>query len=253
MFQLGARYLLFASLGRLGRRRGARGEYASLNAHFRAGYFGTRITERTSLDQAEVLLGGRPYIEEIEDGLLDRERTITRELVSLSPALAAAASREAIAEIEKRWLEIDRSLEESETELRRRTGIIQQQMNRLDVTRRVWELTVKAAQDARAPNEVVTLARTTTDDVAGISKSLRQTLDRALALQAKVGRARGTVQESLDRIKAEETSLLRVISCAVSGHPCGVKRSRGTTTGRSACQRASRTRQMDVRVPVGCG
>ncbi len=164
--------------------------------------------ERTSLDQAEVLLGRAAIYEEIEDGLLDRERTITRELVSLSPALAAAASREAIAEIEKRWLEIDRSLEESETELRRRTGIIQQQMNRLDVTRRVWELTVKAAQDARAPNEVVTLARTTTDDVAGISKSLRQTLDRALALQAKVGRARGTVQESLDRIKAEETSLL---------------------------------------------
>ena len=165
--------------------------------------------ERNSLDLAEVLIERAAVFDQIEKNLLEQESSITRDLVSLSPTLAAAASREAIAEIEKKWLELDRSLEILETELRKRTGVIQQQVSQLSVAVDIWGLTVKAAQDANAPDEVENLARATADDVARTHNSLRQIQDRALALQAKVGRTRGAVQDSLDRIIAEETSLLK--------------------------------------------
>lgn len=113
--------------------------------------------ERTSLDQAEGLLARSPAFDQIEKDLLDLERTTTHELVSLGPALAAASSREAIAEIGKKWLDIDASLEESETDLHKRTSVIQLETGRLDVTRSIWELTVKEAQDARAPDETAGL------------------------------------------------------------------------------------------------
>ena len=164
--------------------------------------------ERTSLDEAEELLSRSEIFDQIESDLLDREQAITRNLVSLGPSLAAAASREAISEIEKKWLELDRSLETAETKLQRRVGVIEQQVNRLDVTLNTWELTVKEALDEKAPEEVVNLARTTTNDVTKVHKLLRQMQDRVLGLQAKVGRARGSVQKSLDRIRAEEESLI---------------------------------------------
>ncbi len=164
--------------------------------------------ERTSLDQAEALLARSPAFDQIENDLLDLESTTTHDLVSLGPELAAASSRAAIAEIGTRWLDLDASLEDAETDLQKRTSVIQLETGRLDVTRRIWELTVNEAQDAKAPDEVVNLARATADDVDKVYKSLQHTQDRALALQAKVGRSRGVVQQSLDRIKAEETNLL---------------------------------------------
>ncbi len=164
--------------------------------------------ERTSLDQAEGLLARSPAFDQIENDLLDLERTTTQELVSLGPALAAASSREAIAEIGKKWLDLDASLEESESNLQKRTSVIQLETGRLDVTRTIWELTVKEAQDDKAPDEVVNLARATADDVDKVYKSLRKMQDRALALQAKAGRARAVVQESLGRISTEEANLL---------------------------------------------
>jgi small-conductance mechanosensitive channel len=169
----------------------------------------TRATaERTSLEQAEVLLARSSVFDEIESDLLDRERVITRDLVSLGPSLAAASSREAIAEIGKKWLDLNHSLDDSETELQKRTGVIQLETGRLDVSRGVWELTVKEAQNARAPDEVVNLARAVANDVTRVYQSLRDIQDRALALQAKVGRARGVVQESLGRVSTEEANLV---------------------------------------------
>ena len=164
--------------------------------------------ERTSLDEAEELLARSEIFDQIENDLLDREREITHHLVSLSPSLATASSREAIAEIEKKWLELDRSLEVSELKLQRRIGVIEQQVSRLDVTQKIWEATVKEAQDARAPDEVVNLARTTSNDVSKVHTSLQKMMDRVLGLQAKVSRSRGNVQKALDRIKGEEASLL---------------------------------------------
>ncbi len=164
--------------------------------------------ERTSLDEAEELLTRSEIFDQIENDLLDRERAITHHLVSLSPSLATASSREAIAEIEKKWLELDRSLEVSELKLQRRIGIIEQQVSRLDVTQKIWELTVKESQDEKAPDEVTNLARTSTDDVSKVHSSLQKMMDRVLGLQAKVSRSRGNVQKALDRIKGEEASLL---------------------------------------------
>ena len=164
--------------------------------------------ERTSLDEAEELLTRSEIFDQIENDLLDRERAITHHLVSLSPSLATASSREAIAEIEKKWLELDRSLEVSELKLQRRIGVIEQQVSRLDVKQKIWELTVKESQDEKAPDEVINLARTSTNDVAKVHSSLQKMMDRVLGLQAKVSRSRGSVQKALDRIKGEEESLL---------------------------------------------
>ena len=73
---------------------------------------------------------------------------------------------------------------------------------------KIWQLTVQQAQEAKAPEELLNLARGTADDVAKIHTSLRHMQNRALALQGKAGWARGGVREALDRIQAEETSLL---------------------------------------------
>ena len=85
--------------------------------------------ERTALEQAERLLARAEIFDHIEDDLLSRERTIIRDLVSLRPALAAASSRQALSEIENTWRELDRLIEDSETELQRQTGVLQQQLN----------------------------------------------------------------------------------------------------------------------------
>ena len=165
-------------------------------------------TERSSLDQAEALLARAAVFDRIEAELLGGEQAITRGLVSLRPSLEAASSRQAISEIEKIWNERDRQMKDTESMLHERTGVIQQQLIRLDASLEVWKKTLEEARDAKAPEELMSLARTTADEIGKMHASLRQLQNRVLALQGKVGRARGGIQEALDRIKAEEISLL---------------------------------------------
>ena len=164
--------------------------------------------ERSSLDQAEALLARATAFDRIEAELLAGEQAITRGLVSLRPSLEAASSRQAISEIEKIWSERDRQMKDTESMLHERTGVIEQQLIRLDASLEVWKKTLEEARDARAPDELVSLARTTADEIGKMNTSLRQLQNRVLALQGKVGRARGGIQEALDSIKAEEISLL---------------------------------------------
>ncbi len=164
--------------------------------------------ERSSLEQAEALLERATKFDDIENELLAGEQLITRGLVALRPTLEAASSRQAIAEIEKKWIELDRRMEGEESELRDRIGIIQQQITRLDTSVEVWKKTVKDAEEARAPAELLSLARTTAGDIGKMDESLRQLQNRVLALQGKVGRARGGIQQALDAIKAEEADLI---------------------------------------------
>ncbi|MGB5441875.1 MAG: mechanosensitive ion channel domain-containing protein [Gammaproteobacteria bacterium] len=165
-------------------------------------------TERSSLDQAEALLARAAVFDRIEAELLGGEQAITRGLVSLRPSLEAASSRQAISEIEKIWNERDRQMKDTESMLHERTGVIQQQLIRLDASLEVWKKTLEEARDAKAPEELMSLARTTADEIGKMHASLRQLQNRVLALQGKIGRARGGIQEALDRIKAEEISLL---------------------------------------------
>ena len=165
-------------------------------------------TERSSLDQAEALLSRAAVFDRIEAELLGGEQAITRGLVSLRPSLEAASSRQAISEIEKIWSERDRQMKDTESMLHERTGVIQQQLIRLDASLEVWKKTLEEARDAKAPDELVSLARATADEIGKMNTLLLQLQNRVLALQGKVGRARGGIQEALDRIKAEETSLL---------------------------------------------
>ena len=168
--------------------------------------------ERASLDQAEALLKRSTIFDQIGKDLLKGEQEITRDIVSLRPSLAIASSRQAISEIEKNWLGLARRMENTEYSLSERTGVIQQQTSRLAVSLDVWKKTVKQAQDTKAPAEIVTLASTTTDDVAKVYGSLQQLQNRVFALQGKVGRARRGIQEALDSIKSEETNLIKNIT-----------------------------------------
>lgn len=164
--------------------------------------------ERGSLDQAEALLARSTIFDDIEGEVLTGEQAITRGLVSLRPALEAASSRQAISEIETRWLDLERQMKTAESMLHERTGVIQLQIARLEESLRVWNQSVVEAQEAMAPDELVSLARATADDIASTHGSLRQLHNRVLALQGRVGRASGGIQEALEKTKAEEVNLL---------------------------------------------
>ena len=168
--------------------------------------------ERASLDQAEALIARSTIFDKIAKDLLNTEQAITRGIVSLRPSLAIASSRQAISEIEKSWLDLARRMDNTESSLSERTGVIQQQTSRLAVSLDVWKKTVKQAQDTQAPAELVTLASATYDDVGKIYGSLQQLQNRVFALQGKVGRARRGIQEALDSIKSEETNLIKNIT-----------------------------------------
>lgn len=63
--------------------------------------------EDAVLTQADVLLSRTAVFDAIENDLLNLERAIAERLVSLRGSLAAAASREAISEVEREWVDID--------------------------------------------------------------------------------------------------------------------------------------------------
>ncbi len=164
--------------------------------------------ERLTIDQIELALEQTEVISKTEQDLLILERVIDAELTTLTPSLSTASSRDAISEIERKWLELDRSLEDSESDLRKRTNRIQQQMARLHITLSIWELTVKEAKDEKAPADLIKHASDTAENIANLHKQLLQMQNRVLALQAKVGRTRSRVQSALDKVKSEEASLL---------------------------------------------
>ncbi len=161
------------------------------------------------IEQSETLLARTPLLDAIEGDLLLQERAIARRLVSLKAALGAAASREALSEIEQTWLELGGPLETWEEELRARSGIIEKQLALVGARQEVWRRTVAEAEKDDAPAEIVALARSTQTDLASVLNSLEHMRDRTLALQGKVGRSRNSVQEALDRVSAEEINLLK--------------------------------------------
>ncbi len=169
---------------------------------------GRAATVNSILEQVEALQSRAPIFDSIETDFSEQERTIARRLISLRAALAAASSREAISELGQEWLNLDGRLDDWEKELRDRAGIIERQLVIVDARLAEWRLTVEDARAAAAPEDLISLAASNLERLRQASGSLEQLRDRALALQGKIGRSRASVREALDRVTAEESSLL---------------------------------------------
>lgn len=167
------------------------------------------VNERTLLDQVEVLLARSTIFDEIEKDLLAEDQVITKGLISLRPSLTAASSLELISEIEKQWLALNKKMEETETALHERIGVIEQQISKLEASLDVWKKTGKEAQDVKAHEELIKLTHVTTEDIEKTYKALQQMQNRVLGLQGKVGRSSRGIQEALERIKSEKVNLLK--------------------------------------------
>lgn len=167
------------------------------------------VNERTLLDQVEVLLARSVIFDQIEKDLLAGDQVITSGLISLRPSLTVASSLESISEIEKQWLALNEQIEETETALHERTGVIGQQISKLEASLEVWRKTEKEAQEAKAPEELLELTHATTADIGKIHKALQQMQNRVLGLQGKVGRSSRGIQEAMDSIKSEKDNLLK--------------------------------------------
>ncbi len=165
--------------------------------------------ESTLLAQTSTLLERTTVLDRIKTELAVQERSVAQRLIALKATLDAAASREAIAEIEQSWREIDRALEDSENELSSRGSTIDRQLALLAARSEVWALTLRQAREQDAPAEIISVAQDTAEELATAQSSLEQLRDRTLALQGKVARSRNTVQEALDRASAEEADLLK--------------------------------------------
>ena len=167
------------------------------------------VSENTLLDQTDSLLARTPILDSIDDELALLERVVADRLISLRASLSAAASREAISEIEQMWRDIDRTLEDWEKDLQARGGTIDRQLAQLAARNQVWRMTMKLAREQEAPDGITSVVQDTAERLATAQASLEETRDRTLALQGKVARSRATVQEALDRTSAEEADLLK--------------------------------------------
>ncbi len=165
--------------------------------------------ERPMLDQAESVLAESTKFSQIQQNLITENEEIILALPSLSTALAAASSRDAISEIKRKWLEFDRKMANAESTLHDRTEVIAQQITRLKTSLDLWKRTVAQAQKDKAPDDIVKLARITASDIETLYTAVQKMQNQILELQGKIGRSHRGVQEALDIIKAEEADLLK--------------------------------------------
>ncbi len=162
----------------------------------------------TSLNESAELLKRAELLEEIEKDFSQREILVARNLVALRNSVAAASSRDALAELEQEWQEANRSLKRWDDDLRGVVDIIEKELTRLDSSAGVWTNTIADAEAATVAPELLDLARATAGSIEQMRQSLGALQRRAFALQGKVGRTQASVQTALDRIAREETSLL---------------------------------------------
>ena len=162
----------------------------------------------TSLSESAELLKRAELLDEIEQDFTQREIAVARNLVALRNSVAAASSRDALAELEQEWQESERNLKRWDDDLRRVADIIDKELTRLNNSAKVWANTLAEAQAEGVAPELLELTRTTEASVNQMRQSLGALQGRAFALQGKVGRTQASVQTALDRIADEETSLL---------------------------------------------
>lgn len=165
--------------------------------------------ERPMLDQAESVLAESTKFSQIQQNLITENEEIILALPSLSTALAAASSRDAISKIKRKWLEFDRKMANAESTLHDRTEVIAQQITHLKTSLDLWKRTVAQAQKDKAPEDIVKLARITASDIDTLYTAVQKMQNQILELQGKIGRSHRGVQEALDIIKAEEADLLK--------------------------------------------
>jgi len=165
--------------------------------------------ERPMLDQAESVLAESTKFSQIQQNLITENEEIILALPSLSTALAAASSRDAISKIKRKWLEFDRKMANAESTLHDRTEVIAQQITHLKTSLDLWKRTVAQAQKDKAPEDIVKLARITASDIETLYTAVQKMQNQILELQGKIGRSHRGVQEALDIIKAEEADLLK--------------------------------------------
>jgi small-conductance mechanosensitive channel len=161
------------------------------------------------LDQAESVLAESTKFSQIQQNLITENEEIILALPSLSTALAAASSRDAISKIKRKWLEFDRKMANAESTLHDRTEVIAQQITHLKTSLDLWKRTVAQAQKDKAPEDIVKLARITASDIETLYTAVQKMQNQILELQGKIGRSHRGVQEALDIIKAEEADLLK--------------------------------------------
>ena len=166
-------------------------------------------SERAMLDQAAAVLAESTTFNQIQQKLVTENEAITQALPSLTTSLSAASSRDAITEIRRKWLELDRQMTSAESTLHARTEIIAQQIVRLQVSLNLWNRTISQAVKEKAPEDLVKLARITANDISTINSSLQKVQNQILELQGRMGRSHRGVQEALDTIKAEEADLVK--------------------------------------------
>ena len=95
-------------------------------------------TVSASLNQSRELLGRAELLDEIEQDFAQREVAVARNLVALRNSVAAAASRDALGELEQEWQESDRILKNWDDDLRRIAAILEKEIERLDSSAEVW-------------------------------------------------------------------------------------------------------------------
>lgn len=165
--------------------------------------------ERVLLDQSTSVLTESIKFNQIQQNLTIENEQITQDLPSLTTSLSAASSRDAISEIQKKWLEFDRQMTSAESTLHARTELIALQITRLKASLDIWNKTIAQAQRDKAPEDLINLARITTNDINNTNNSLQKVQNQILELQGKIGRSHRSVQEALDIIKVEEANLLK--------------------------------------------
>jgi small-conductance mechanosensitive channel len=161
-----------------------------------------------SLSDSEELLTRAEVLDEIERDLTEREISVAAGLVALRRSLGAAASREALAELEQDWRDTGRILKIWDDDLRQLSGILEKELARLDSSAAVWASTIEQARAADVAKDLVELARGTAAAINRMRESLGELQGRTFALQGKLGRAQTSVQTALDRIEDEQKSLL---------------------------------------------
>jgi hypothetical protein len=145
-------------------------------------------SERTLLDQVASVLAESTTFNQIQQKLITENETITQALTSLTVALAAVSSQDAISEIRKKWLEFGRQMTSAESTLHARTEIITQQIVCLEASLELWNRTISQAEKDEAPEDLIKLARITANDIANIDSSLQKVQNKILELQGRVGR-----------------------------------------------------------------
>lgn len=165
--------------------------------------------DRALLDQAASVLAESTTFNQIQQSLVTENEEITQALPSLTASLSAASSRDAISEIQKKWLQFDKQMTSAESTLHTRTETIDQQLTRLKASLDLWNRTISQAQKDKAPEDLIKLARITANDIGNINSALQKVQNKTLELQGKIGRSHRSVQEAIDTIKAEEVNLLK--------------------------------------------